>query len=196
MSEALILQQQSGGGPSAPSLYRPTQVLTMPGNTIARFSTMPKGVVLHGSRSGVVTNSIDQEFIGTANYAMNPSHGLGWHITVGNDRVAEHIPPTHWGWHARAASSRYLAVEFAQPVEVVTVTDAQIRAFVWWLYTRVFPVWPNLSLHMPTHHEVEISGETGMIDGKTDCYRGNDPRLTVLRTKIVDRWLDTSWRTA
>lgn len=150
-----------------------------------RFAAQPRGVILHGSRSGNAGNPIDQEYKGTASYEVNNSAGLGWHATIGERKVAVHLTAQEWGWNARAASPAYLAVEFAQPTAAHTITEGQIAAFVAWFKQIVQPAWPGLPLHFPTHAEVERSGETGQIDGKSDCYAYGDIRADQLRSAIL-----------
>lgn len=69
------------------------------------FATMPKGIILHGSRSGAAGNPKDKEYLGTARYEVSNPAGLGWNATIGEGKVAVHLTPREWGWNARAASS-------------------------------------------------------------------------------------------
>lgn len=150
-----------------------------------QFIQTPRGVVLHGSRSGG-SHDVRQEFIGTVNFAHSPGvNGLGWNVTVGDDEIGFHIPAWGWGWHARAASMHYLSCEFAQATEAHDITDGQVRAFCWWLRSTVFLTFPNLPRHFPTHAEVERSGETGAIDGKTDVFSYGSARAVELRARIM-----------
>lgn len=149
------------------------------------FGQRPRGIILHGSRSGRASNPIAAEYVGTASYEVNNSAGLGWNATIGEDVVALHVDARRWGWNARAASMHYLAVEIAQPVEAVDVTDGQVRAFCDWVRQHVLPVWPDLPMHFPTHAEVEHSGETGVRDGKTDVFSYGSPRADELRARIL-----------
>lgn len=180
----VVMQQQEGAkAPSLP-IYRPKRVLLKAGHLGGSFQTTPSGVILHGSRSGIPTNTIDQEFVGTANYAQNPTHDLGWNATIGNDEVAIHIPPLQWGWNARRASSRFLAVEFAQPLVTSPISDGQVRAFCW-LYTMHFRrVYPKLPYALPTHAELDAQGVTGTHDGKTDVFPYNSVYTERLRERI------------
>lgn len=147
------------------------------------FPAMPKGVILHGSRSGVAGNPKDKEYLGTARYEVNNSAGLGWHATVGEGRVALHLTAREWGWHALQASKVYLGVEFAQAVEGEPITDAQVSAFVDWFKREVLTVWPNLPMHMPSHAEADQ--EFNVNQGKTDAFRLGDPRMDDLRARIM-----------
>lgn len=149
------------------------------------FVGTPRGVVLHGSRSGAAGNSQDQEYRGTVNWAKNNPAGLGWNVTIADHRVAEHLSVEHWGHHAKAASRHYLSIEFAQPTVDRDITDAQADAAAHWIKTRVWPVWGEL-WHFPTHAEVQASGETGDA-GNSDVYPLADPRLEVLRNRIYER---------
>jgi hypothetical protein len=147
------------------------------------FSSTPRGIVLHGSRSGKAGNPQMAEYTGTANWEVNNPNSLGWNITVADHRVAEHIDVRHWGWHAKAASPHYLSVEFAQPTVNDAITDAQVDALADWIKTRVTPVWGDLGFHFPSHAEVQQSGEAG-DRGNTDVYPLGDPRLDTLRNRL------------
>lgn len=186
MSVALLQQQHLEQGPAVPAPvkpYVPNTILTMPGHIAGKFQSLPKGVILHGSRSGSSKATVGQEFSGTAAWAQNSSHELGWNATIGSDAVAIHIEPQFWGWNARKASSVYLAVEFAQAVEDWEITDAQVRAFCWYFLKRLRDKWPNLPAYFPTHAEVEKAWETGAFDGKTDVFSSKE-RSDALRARI------------
>lgn len=150
-----------------------------------RFSRTPKGIILHGSRSGRAGNPLDQEYLGTARWAQTNPNDLGWNATIGDGKVAVHLTPQEWGWNARAASQHYLAVEIAQPTAADRVTDGQVVALVDWIKRHVLPAWPALPMHFPTHAEVEASGETGQRDGKTDAFPAGDVRADELRGRIM-----------
>ncbi len=154
------------------------------GTIAGRYTSKPVGVILHGSRSGVAGRSVEAEYHGCRAYAASGIE-LGWTATVGNDAVSLHMTPAHWGWNARAASSRYLAVEFAQPTVADMITDGQVRAFCWWIQHIALAQWPALDIaNLPTHAELEAWGQTGARDGKTDCYPVGDPRAEELRRRI------------
>lgn len=150
-----------------------------------RFGRTPKGIILHGSRSGIAGNPKDREYTACANWEVNNPNDLGWNATIGERKVAIHLPPQEWGWNARAASDDYLAVEFAQATVDDPITDAQVTAFADWVKTRVLVAWPGLPMHMPTHAEVEKSGETGQVDGKSDVFPAGDSRADELRSRIM-----------
>jgi hypothetical protein len=149
------------------------------------FAQMPKGIILHGSRSGKAGNPKQQEYAGTARYEQNNTAGLGWHITCGEGTVAVHLTPKEWGWHALENSKRYLGCEFAQATEGEPITDAQVDAFCDWFKVHVLPVWPGIPLHFPSHAEADR--EIGVNQGKTDAFRFGDPRMDELRTRILAR---------
>jgi hypothetical protein len=149
------------------------------------YAQMPRGCILHGSRSGRRSNPLAAEYAGTASYEVNNPAGLGWTATIGDGVVAVHMDARHWGWNARAASRHYLAVEFAQPTNANEITDGQVRAFCDWWRTHVLPVWPGIPHFFPSHAEVEHSGETGVRDGKDDAFPYGDPRMDDLRARIV-----------
>lgn len=148
-----------------------------------RFSSMPKGIILHGSRSGAAGNPKAKEYLGTARYEVNNPDGLGWHATIGPGRVAAHLTPQEWGWHALQASKVYMGVEFAQATVDEPITDDQVAAFVDWFKTRVLPVWPNMPTHFPSHAEADK--EFGVSQGKTDAFPLGDPRMDDLRARIM-----------
>ena len=163
--------------------YEPV-IDSVSGGGAGNFTGTPKGVILHGSRSGS-NNDTEREYTGTVNYVRAGANGLGWHATIGDDRIALHIGPEGYGWNARAASSKYLAVEFAQAVEAKPISDGQVRAFAWWFRNKARATWPNLPLNFPTHAEVEARGETGARDGKTDVFSNGSPRADELRARIL-----------
>jgi hypothetical protein len=168
--------------PAKDSAYSPSLIRGKPGTIAGVFSQTPSGVILHGSRSGVRGRLLYAEFEGTANYAVNEPNGLGWNATIGHDAIALHMPYDRWGWNARAASRRYLAVEFAQPVEDVAITDGQVRACAWFI-KQARSRWPNLPMFMPTHAELD-GVETGAFDGKSDVFSRESPRADALRKAI------------
>jgi hypothetical protein len=104
------------------------------------FAAPPRGIILHGSRSGR-SQPVDLEFDGTRRYAVNEPNGYGWSATVGEDAVSIHMAPDQWGWNARGASSHYLAVEFAQGTGSDPITDGQVRAFCWLVRAEWVPRW-------------------------------------------------------
>lgn len=147
----------------------------------AAFTAIPQGVILHGSRSGS-GNDTAAEYRGTANYAASGIE-LGWNATIGDDIYAIHMPCDRWGWNARAASQRYLAVEFAQATADRPISDAQVNAFCHWFEKEARRVWPGLALVFPTHAELP----EGQGDGKTDVFPRGDQRADELRARIVAR---------
>ena len=197
MSGVIVVQQQQLSGqqqqaPTAGEGYAPRVVELHTQPPAGRFNGVPKGVILHSSRSGA-RKTCHEEFEGTVAWNGANPDGLAWNATVGDDEIAIHLGPDEWGWNARRASSQYLAVEFAQPTEAVGVTDGQVRAFCWWLRSHVLPQWPALARNFPTHAEVETRGETGQRDGKSDVFPMGDPRADELRARIAARLDDQSW---
>lgn len=174
-----LLHGPKGAAPEpAPPLYTPN-IYSKPGAVAGRFSTMPQGVILHGSRSGRPQPTA-AEFWGTANFATTTD--LGWNATIGDDGVAFHIPPTQWGWNARGASSKYLATEFAQPTVNDPISDAQVNAFCFW-FMESRETWPALPLFFPSHAELP----EGKLDGKSDVFPVGDARADDLRARIRER---------
>lgn len=152
-----------------------------------RFVTTPKGIILHGSRSGATGNPKAKEYVGTARYEVSNPDGLGWNATIGENRVAIHLDPQAWGWNARGCSDNYLGVELAQATVDEPITDPQVAAFVDWVKTRVLPSWPSLPLVFPTHAELDGTPEYGPYhDRKTDVWPRGDARTEDLRRRIMD----------
>jgi hypothetical protein len=155
-----------------------------PGSVGGAFTKRPRGIALHGSRSDRNEFSTQHEYDVTRRFAQETD--LGWNVTIGPDAVAEHIPVTHWGHHARLASDDYLSVELAQPKVHRAIENGQIRAFAWWYLNRVVPVWGEYAIddeECPTHHQLEIRGLTGHHDGKDDVFP--DQRAVSLRKALA-----------
>ena len=154
------------------------------GRVAGRFAQTPRGVVLHGSRSGT-TKDTQAEYEGTVNYVRNGTDGTtGWNVTVGDNIFCQHLAMNEYGWHARAASPYYLSAEFAQANRYYPISDEQINAFCAW-FKAAQAEWPDLPLHFPTHADVEASGETGQRDGKDDPFLHGDERADELRQRIL-----------
>jgi hypothetical protein len=176
--------------PPGQANYLP-EIFQDPGFVAGSFADrVPRGVILHGSRSGSPTNDTRAEFNGTRSWARSNPQGLGWHATIGDDVISLHYGPQQWGWNAAGASDDYLGVEFAQPTVNKPISDGQVRAFVWWMKTKVLPTHPAMSLHFPTHAEVEASGETGKWFGKSDVFPAGDNRALELRGRIIQMLLE------
>lgn len=150
------------------------------------FTDRPRGVILHGTRSGLAQD-VHAEFRSTVSYVQNGAAGLGWNATIGDDELCIHFEADRWGWNARAASKNYLAVEFAQARLTDMVTDGQVRAFCYWFQHFALKSWPTLAVNFPTHAEIEARGETGVKDGKSDVFPVGDFRISALRFRIVER---------
>lgn len=163
--------------------YKPT-IHHDEGTMAGQYTSPPAGCILHGSRSGVAGRGVQAEYDGCRAYAASGIE-LGWTATVGHDAVSLHMPPSAWGWNARGASSRYLAVEFAQATVHDPITDGQVRAFVWWLRTIAVARWPALDVtSLPMHSELAA----GMADGKSDVFPKGDRRGDDLRARIAAEW--------
>ena len=156
-------------------------------NIGGQFSTVPKGIILHGSRSGVSGNPKAREALGCSNWVNNNPSGMGWNATIGENEYYVHMPASMWGWNAFSASDDYLAVEFAQATVDEPITDAQVDAFVHYVKTQVFPIWPDIPLTLKTHAEVEASGETVQTSGKTDVFPYRDVRAEDLKARILKK---------
>jgi hypothetical protein len=178
--------------------YRP-EIFRDRGTTEGAFPSQPKGIVLHGTR-GPGLPSTREQFDSTRGFATQTD--LGWNATVGDDMVSIHFRADQWGFHARRASSHYIAFELAQPTKKDRISDAQVRAISWLIRAYVQPAWPNLKItvdNLPTHAEVENHGETGpnpdtgKLDGKDDVFPFEDVRADKLRARIAARLADRSW---
>ncbi|MGE5619035.1 MAG: N-acetylmuramoyl-L-alanine amidase [Sphingomonadaceae bacterium] len=166
--------------------YAP-RVLQMPLAAISNrfpYLTVPRGFLLHGTRSGV-SRPVADEFPGAAQYEMTRTDGLGAVCTVGDDVVAQHLPWDHWCWHARGCSRYYVGCEFAQGTADDPITDAQVRAFCW-VVQQVRAVFPTVPLAFPTHAEVDGTAlYGGWFDGKSDVFPKGDQRADELRSRIM-----------
>jgi hypothetical protein len=152
------------------------------GQAAGNFATAPIGVILHGSRGGAADTAT--EYRGTVNWAAANPDGLGWNATIGEQIFCVHLPATLWGWNARSDSSRYLAVEFAQPALSDPITDGMVAAFCAWFLAEAVPVWPALwppALALPMHSELA----TGAADGKTDAFLASSAEAADLRGRIL-----------
>ncbi|MPZ68617.1 MAG: hypothetical protein GEU71_03720 [Actinobacteria bacterium] len=168
---SLLLLERPPAPPSpAPVTYTP-RIEHVRGNVAGKLR-QPLGTILHGTRSGKAW-STDQEYASTVSYVRNGAGGLGWHVCVGNDVVCIHMEPEEWGHNARACSDDYLACEFAQARLGDPITDAQVRAFVWW-WLRCTRAFPHLPEYFPTHSDLDASGATGKFDGKSDPFLASD----------------------
>src|SRR5687768_14608346 len=155
-----------------------------PGSVAGAFTQRPRGIALHGSRSGRDEFSTKHEYDVTRRFAQETE--LGWNVTIGPDAVAEHIPVTHWRHHARRASDEYLSVELAQPIVHRAIENGQVRAFAWWYLNRVVPVWGEYAMDdedCPTHHQLETRGLTGHQDARGDVFP--DERAVSLRQALA-----------
>lgn len=146
------------------------------------FVVPPQGVILHGTRSGQ-DKTVDQEYTGTVSFAANGAGGLGWHATIGEDAITEHMRADEWGWNARAASPYYIALEFSQARLGDEITDGQVRAAAWYIAKVIRPRWPRLPLIFRTHAELD-GVDTGAYDGKTDTHPKRDPGADRLRARL------------
>jgi hypothetical protein len=146
------------------------------------WTAAPVDILLHGTR-GENPNRV-QEFYGTCRWVANPNNGgLGWHVTVGDNVYAQHLPITAWGYHAREASRIYIGVEFVQPTAADDITEAQVATFGRWYHAVVRPAYPHLTAQraaLPAHSEVP----PGIRDGKSDVFPRGDPRLAALRARL------------
>lgn len=154
----------AGSGPDpALTIPAPTVIDTVRGNVAGTFAAQPLGVVLHSTRSGQDYNEAE-EFSATVRYVRNGAAGLGWNVSIGPNVIATHIQPRQWGWHARSASSRWLAAEFAQSKLGGPISDEQVQAFCWWFRLVARAVWPDLPRTFPNHSDLA----EGKADGKSD----------------------------
>lgn len=164
--------------PSDITVYR------QPGTVAGAFIARPKGIILHGSRSGRDW-SIEREFDSCRNFAAGGANGLGWNATVGPLAYSVHIDARHWGWSAGSpASGTLLAVEFAQATIDDPVTDDMVAAFVHWYEHEVVPAWGALDLSddaaLPCHSELA----QGQAQGKSDVFLPHSTQAADLRARI------------
>jgi hypothetical protein len=180
-AEAILGTSEPSPDPLPP--LSATEYFEYPDPAVAGTLARCDGVIFHGSRSGRAGNPLDAEWQGTARYEQNNPLGLGWHATVGPGKVAIHLPVTVWGHNARAASSRYVGVEIAQPTVNDPLPDSVPVALADYIFDHVWPVWGEV-WHFPSHAELELWGETGQKDGKSDLYPAGDERMNVFREKV------------
>jgi hypothetical protein len=149
-----------------------------------RFTSVPKGIILHGSRSGVAGNPKAQEALGTARYEQSNTAGLGWSATIGERWVAVHLTPQEWGWNARGCSDNWIGVEIAQATVDEPITDLQVEALADYIKTRLLPAWPSLPMVVHAHAELDGTPEYGPRDGKSDVFPKGDVRMDDLRRRL------------
>lgn len=142
----------------------------------------------HATRS-TVNRSEEAEYLGTIRYATTTA--LGWNITVGvhdgQGAYCRHFPEGQWGWNAFSASPKYLAAEWSQSGfgnVMAWPDDKTYYGYCEWFAKDARVEWPDLSLNMPTHAELEVWGITVQRSGKTDIYPYGDPRADEHRRKI------------
>lgn len=176
-----MLANNSGGPVSTAFIDKRTS------NIAGSFSKTPKGVILHGSRSGVAGRAKSVEAAGCANWCLTNPDELGWHASVGENEVYVHMKASEWGWNARSASDKYIGVEFAQATVNEAITDAQVDAFVAYMRTYILSTYPSIPMYFPTHADVEKSGETGKVDGKTDVFPYGSLEAATLKKRITDK---------
>jgi hypothetical protein len=123
---------------------------------------------------------------------VNEPNGYGWNATIGDDEISIHMGANQWGWNARGCSDDYLAVEFAQPTVSHQISDAQVRAFCWFV-RACRQTWPSLTQYFPTHAELDGTAPYGIYDGKTDVFPRGDSRTAALRARILARLSDAGW---
>lgn len=180
LAEARAIVGDNGGSVAT---YRP-EVAHVPGNVAGDFGSVPAGFILHATRSGRPQSAVS-EYNGTVGFVRGGAGGLGWNATIGPDRVTTHMSWREWGWNARRASGRYIALEIAQAVESIEVEDGQARAAAWCIQQAQEAWGGRIPLHLPTHAELERWGETGARDGKSDVFSFGSPRADELRGRIL-----------
>jgi hypothetical protein len=139
------------------------------------FTSPPVGCILHGTRGGAATRQA--EFEATCNYVRAGANGLSWQATIFDGVIAIHLPDEAWGWNAKGASSRYLAVEFVQPRLGDEITDEQVQTFCYFFRTARI-TWPDLPLDLVAHSELDPAN-------KSDPFPVDSPKNTELRRRIM-----------
>ena len=170
-------------------VYAPS-VFWMPAQHPAgRFAGPPRGWALHGTRSGRDFTTA-REFDANRHYGVTTQ--LAFNNCIGDDAVSIHLDAFTWGWHAFSASSKYLALEFAQPgfSGYEPISDRQVNAAAW-IIKQHRAAWRGrgvvLPLRLRTHAELEHDGETVQTSGKTDTFPVNDGRADDLRNRLLLR---------
>lgn len=151
--------------------YRPV-ILTVQGHVEGVFSTQPKGILVHSTRSTSPVNNQLQEFYGTINYVRQGADGLGWNATCGPNILAIHMQANQWAWNAREDSLNYIAIEHAQPNLDGPIDDNTLKASAYYIKHYVLLMYPNININIVHHSELPA----GKRDGKTDVFRWTDTK--------------------
>lgn len=158
--------------------------VSAPSPFVAGELTAPRGLLLHGSRSGIAGRDALVEYQACRDWAMNPNNGgLGWHASIGPGIVAVHMGPTVYGWNCGSHSSEWIAVEFAQPTIDDAIDDSQVDAYCWWVRNEVLAAWPNLPHVIMAHSELN----QGQREGKTDVFPRGSAALEEVKQRIRER---------
>ena len=153
-----------------------------PGHWAGVFSSKPSGFVIHGSRSGVVTRSRQQEYDGTRTYAENSlvtlpdgtTYYTGWNATIGDLQWSRHFDADKWGHHAGVDGVTRMGFEFAQAVISWNVTDGQVAAWADCYKSYVVPRWGEYNLRATGVLSMHSQLPQGIRDGKTDVFSRDD----------------------
>lgn len=95
------------------------------GVPVPRLET--RGVVLHATRSGRATNTLEQEYRGTVNYMMRPET-VSAQALVGPSEVTFLVEMENLAWHAQENNRTHLSAELAQPTLETSLTNFQYEA--------------------------------------------------------------------
>ena len=151
----------------------------------------PRGLVLHGTRSGV-PKTIHDEYDGTRDWAthalvhdpVNGDYYLGWHVTVGEDEYSVHMTAREWGWNCGGDSMYRFAIEFAQWDVSQAITDRQVRTAARAIKNELLPQWGPYDWSDPNAMKGHSELPQGIRDGKTDTFPLNSAALAMLKQRL------------
>lgn len=133
-----------------------------------RLSTT--GIVIHTTRSDSHTNTLQEEYLGTITYFMDPE-GDSSHFVVGPQQVCRIVRDNDEAYHSRENNHTHLGIEIAQPLITTPLTDFMYNAAAdivrQWCDKNRIPKRRVYSQYTPgiVGHE---DTEQGKKDGKSD----------------------------
>lgn len=170
----------TGGGTSpgaTPDLTKdivpncPIEYVWSPNHGGARSST--RGIVIHSTRSGASSNSLETEYQGTVNYCSRPNSNRNScpHFVVGPSKICRMVHDADQAWHARVLNATHLGIEVAQPTDNYAFVENEYRftAMICALWCIKYNIPPQ---HVTDESQRGIIGheETlgGKVEGKSD----------------------------
>ncbi len=150
--------------------WAPTvNVVTSPNYDIGPIA--PRGIVVHGTDSGVAKSLADEEtssiaWLCNTSPEGNPNRAVSAHSLAGPGRVTRLVLPPHRAWHARTWND-HLGIELVHAIYTEAVDPLVLRTAAWecaqWVKQFNIPlVWGDPGFQ--EHREVP----PGIQDGKVD----------------------------